>query len=261
MASVALVLFGAGALAFSISQPGHDGPARFADTILAKTRNLVVGLGFGLDQVGVTGAKMTGTTAVLDRIRMDQARTLFFFDFKAAVRRVEDLPWVAKAEITRRYPGQLHVTVSEREAFAVWRSDNGLKLIDVDGRVLAATNARMAPQLPVVAGVGAPEATANLMRLLLNYPTLLSRLQQTERILDRRWRLSFLNGSQIELPSDGEAAALRTLFGRPGLMRALDTPKTTVDLRVAGLVAVRKAGAVTATTLSVSGEGKSPQGG
>ncbi|MEO1544699.1 MAG: FtsQ-type POTRA domain-containing protein [Pseudomonadota bacterium] len=249
-----------GAVAFGLSTDQWQSTS-WARSLSSHARAVVVGTGFGLDQVGVSGATMTGTSAVLDRMEMDQVRTLLLFDLKAAANRIEQLPWVKTAEITRRYPGQLHVKVHEREAFALWQTDKALKLVDIDGRVLAVTNTRMAPKLPVVSGRGAPETAAELMRVLVGYPTVTEQLRAAERVLDRRWRLSLVNGSQIELPSQGAARALATIARMPGLRRLLSEPNTSIDLRVNGIVSVRQPGARTATTFPVSGGRRVHRGG
>ena len=64
------------------------------------------------------------------------------------------------------------------------------------------------------------------------------RLQEAQRIADRRWTLLLINGTRVHLPADGMAAALAWLESRAetGL---LDARLAVIDLRVAGQLVVR----------------------
>ncbi|MEL7048362.1 MAG: FtsQ-type POTRA domain-containing protein [Pseudomonadota bacterium] len=232
-----------------------------AQTVLPKLRTIAVELGFGLEQVGVTGATMTGTADVLAKLQMSHAQTLLFFDVNAAARRIETLPWVAKAEMTRRFPGELHVEIQERVPFALWQMSNGLYLIDSQGRTLGRTNDRAAPNLPRVSGTGAAYEAGHLMTVLALYPDVVSRLRVAERIGGRRWRLMLKNGSAIDLPSGGEARALGTYASHPMLAGVIDQPDAIVDLRLHDRIVVRRTNGKTAVMRPIPGATGAHRGG
>lgn len=78
---------------------------------------------------------------------------LFDVPMNALKSRVEALPWVAGATITRQWPGRIRIRIIERHAFARW---DGRELIDTNGHVFqVAMNALPAAQwnaLPELAG-------------------------------------------------------------------------------------------------------------
>jgi cell division protein FtsQ len=99
-----------------------------------------------IDGVGHTTAADVGRVAGISR-----GDTMVGVDVDGAATRVEDLPWVEEATVTRRWPGTVEIHVTEREPVATVEVAEGrMALVDVDGRVLEVT--RQPP-------AGLPEAT------------------------------------------------------------------------------------------------------
>jgi hypothetical protein len=55
-------------------------------------------------------------------------------DIDAARARVEALPWVKQATLTKLFPDTLDIAVVEREPFALWQYAGVVRLIDDEGR-------------------------------------------------------------------------------------------------------------------------------
>ena len=213
--------------------------------------------GLGLDQIAITGHRFTSDDAIFKALDLNSTRTLWAFDPKAAQRKLEELPWVYDAELSRVYPGQLDVRITEREPFALWRHDGREELIDKTGRVLQAVSAGSVTHLPVVAGENAEREAGNLMVLLARYQPLARVFKWAERVDGRRWSLHLEAGGRIELPADGEALALSELEAKGQLATLLAGPPTIIDLRASGRIAIRSAPAATASSgqRSVAGIG------
>jgi cell division protein FtsQ len=106
-----------------------------------------------VDRVRVAGASRTAVEDVARAAGIDHGEPMVSVDAAAAAARVEDLPWVDAASVTRRWPGTVLVRVTEREPLAVVEVTEGrMALVDQDGRVLDVT-ARVPPELPRVTGV------------------------------------------------------------------------------------------------------------
>ena len=186
--------------------------------------------GFGLRQVAITGYRFTADGDIFDAIDLEHARTLLSFDSRAAQGRIEALPWVDTASIERILPDRIEVRIKERTPIAVWQRGEGLFLIDVTGRVLAAVPGNRVPPLPRISGEGAAEAAAGLLRVLAAYPAVLRELALAERVGERRWTLWLADGGSILLPATGETAALVRAVAIRG---ALAWRAIAIDLRVA----------------------------
>ncbi|HYD16305.1 MAG TPA: cell division protein FtsQ/DivIB, partial [Hyphomicrobium sp.] len=153
--------------------------------------------------------------------------------------RIERLPWIDTAELTRVYPGRLDIRVTERKPYAVWTRADRHYLIDKTGRTLAAVSGESLPDLPRFAGEGAASEAATLLENLARYPVVASRLEEAQRISERRWRLKLANATTIELPADGEVGALEELAQDADLSKVVAAGRSTLDFRGPGRVAIR----------------------
>jgi cell division protein FtsQ len=174
----------------------------------AGIERLLERMGFGLRQASVTGYRYTADSAVFDALQLEHARTLLFFDSRAAQRRIEALPWVATATIARILPDRVEVRITERTPIAIWQRSEHSFLIDATGRVLSEVAADTNAQLPRVAGEGAAAAAAELLALLRAYPSLEQQMAVAERVGERRWTLWLSDGGGILLPAEAAGEAL-----------------------------------------------------
>jgi cell division protein FtsQ len=198
-------------------------------------------MGFGLDQVGVTGQRFTFDGDIFDALDLASAKSAASFDTQAVKSRIERLPWVATAEITRGFPGRLDIRISERQPFAVWRRGGSDYLVDKTGRVLGAAATGAQPGLPRISGEGAANEAASLLALVESYPDIARRLVEAERVGERRWTLKLSGGVVLNLPASQDAAALNMLTADAGLKRIVAGENSIVDLRAPGRVTVRNA--------------------
>ena len=117
---------------------------------------------FRVSHIEVRGAARSGAADVGASARVALHQPLISVDAAAVARRVERLPWVATARITKSWPSTLVVTVVERTPVAQVADGSRWALVDGTGRVLAVENGRAAG-LVVLAWSGAvPGAGAEL---------------------------------------------------------------------------------------------------
>jgi cell division protein FtsQ len=198
--------------------------------------------GFGIDTVVLSGHRYTADSDLYDALSLSESRSLVTFDPARVRLRLEKLPWVASAEITRVYPDRLDIRVAERRPFAVWRRSDGEVLIDAGGRVLSPINRSTGLGLPHVTGEGAASEARALFDLLARYPSIGPRVLESRRVGARRWSLVLAGGVTVHLPASGEEAALELLSTDPDLARLLGAGNCLIDLRVAGRIGIRQAG-------------------
>ncbi|MGQ0671270.1 MAG: cell division protein FtsQ/DivIB [Hyphomicrobium sp.] len=212
---------------------------RSESALLPKLERLAVVVGLGIDEVVLEGHAFTADGAVYDAIDLDNSRTFLTLDTAAVRTRIERLPWVATADITRVYPGRLAIRIRERKPFAVWRRGEEEQLVDRGGRVLALLRPGSIRDLPLVIGEGANTEAAGLLSLLDRFTDLKSRLTAVERIAERRWTLHLAGDITIHLPTDRVVPALEQLASCRCLTTALTVPGTTTDLRAENRIAIR----------------------
>jgi cell division protein FtsQ len=151
-----------------------------------------------VDHVRIGGAQRTTSDQLLAASRIHRGMAMIDIDEGAAVRRIEALPWVARATVHRQWPGAVVVGVTERLPVAAAAGSPGSWVaLDVTGRVLATVPAPP-PDQPALAGVppaGLPGthlggAAGGLLRVAAALPT---------SVRARVAAVALAEGGQVEL--------------------------------------------------------------
>jgi cell division protein FtsQ len=199
-------------------------------TVVSELDRLAEAAGLGLIQVSASGHRFTSDRDIFDALDLANAKSLLRFDGRAARARLERLPWVRTATVTRILPDQVAVVVTERQPLAVWQRPGRDLLIDSTGRVLAAAT-ETDRRLPRVAGEGAGSEFATFLQRLSHYPEIASRLEVAERIGERRWTLRLTRELTIQLPAHEPERALADLVRPETASRFLTLEAAAIDLR------------------------------
>lgn len=205
---------------------------------IEQLQEAMLGFGFGIDQVSLTGHQFTSDRDVYKALDLEHARTFAAFDADAARRRIEALSWVDTAQITRLYPGGLKVEIRERRPTALWDYKGRTYLIDESGRALGLAPSR-GWKLPRISGDGANSEAAMLFTALSRHPDIARNVARADRVGARRWSLLLKNGSRLELAADREVEGLEQISRDGTLRRALTGPAYAVDVRTPGRTAMR----------------------
>lgn len=190
---------------------------------------LLTKAGFGVSEIALSGHRFTLDGDIYDQIGANQETSLLPFDAAAAKARIERLPWVERAGVTRAFPNRLEIRITERTPFAVWIKAGRVTLIDASGRELGPVPHDAVPELPRIAGEGANATAFELMAALRGHADLAHDVTLATRVSGRRWRLTLSGGAILDLPAEGEQAALM----RAAALRAEGpiAPHHVVDLR------------------------------
>ncbi|WP_308909348.1 cell division protein FtsQ/DivIB [Pseudokordiimonas caeni] len=158
--------------------------------------------GFVLNDISVEGAMRTRQGDVLAALDVDTGMPILAIDLIAMKERLETLPWVKTAVVSRVFPGSLVVKVSERQPFALWQADGKVHLIDAEGIIITSRGLAEFTDLPLIVGAGATRDLPSLVTLLDDAPEFKGRIKSAVRIGGRRWDLVFTNGIRLKLPED-----------------------------------------------------------
>lgn len=195
--------------------------------------------GLRIDQVSVSGHRLTPDADIFDAIDLASVRSLLSLDSSAARQRIERLPWIKTATISRVFPASLKVHVTERKPAALWIRNARDYLIDETGRVLSAVRPGTHRGLPRVAGQGAESEAKALLDLVARYPIIAKRFEMAERVGARRWTLRLTNGVTVHLGADREARAFQALSSLEDLGKLISGRDVIVDLRSRSRITVR----------------------
>jgi len=231
------VLLIAGALGYGVVKGGHvaDVVAWFknARDVAANT------VGFRIVAISLTGAKEVSREEILTTAGVTGRASLLFLDADAARARLMANPWIGDAAVLKLYPDRLQITITERQAFALWQKDGRISVIAADGTVLEPFVERRYVTLPLVVGDGAQREAKDFLAVLGRYPDIRTMVRAAIRVADRRWNLRLLNGIDVRLPETDVAAALERLVALDRDKKLLTRDITMVDLRLPDRVTVR----------------------
>lgn len=90
-----------------------------------------------VDRISVVGARHVTPAEVRAAAGVPLHRHLLFVDTGAIARRVEQMPWVARASVQRDLPGTLRIVIREYTPTAFVRAGSGVMLVAANGRVFA----------------------------------------------------------------------------------------------------------------------------
>jgi cell division protein FtsQ len=196
-----------------------------------------VDAGFALERVRAEGQVRTSDEAILEALGLKVKEPMYGLDVTALKDRIEALPWVREAVVSRELPDTLKVWVKERMPFARWQIGGKLVLVDETAAIIAGPDLREFLGLPFIVGPGAPEAAAELFSVLAAEPELAARVVSAIRVGNRRWDLEFDTGMRLKLPEQskthGPAAAWRTFAEMEAEKGILNLEVMTIDLRLA----------------------------
>lgn len=217
-----------GAVAFAATT-GFGRHMRSVDTLTAQVDHVMIAAGLGINEISVSGHEHTTDREIFKAVAASGA-SLLSLDVRAARRRIEALSWVEQATVSRILPDKLKIEVRERRASAVWLDGETTALVDASGRVLATVGTFVPPDLPRIAGPGAPEAAAEFLTAIAALPALRDRVHVARRIGQRRWDLELTNGTRIRLAAESASTALARLQALDRQTGVLDRDGQLVDL-------------------------------
>ena len=207
---------------------------------LKDTRDQIANaFGFRITSIALAGHRQVTREEILTGAGVTGRTSLLFLDASVARAQLKSNPWIAEATVLKLYPSQLHITVTERQPFALWQRDGKVTVIANDGTVLEPYVAKRFTGLPLVVGAGAEAKAKDFLALLDRYPLVRDQLRASVLVADRRWNLRLKNGADVRLPAVGVEQALDRLVELDRGKKLLSRDIVSVDLRLPDRVTVR----------------------
>jgi cell division protein FtsQ len=195
--------------------------------------------GFHIAGVALSGQRRLSREEVLTIAGVNGRASLLFLAAAEARARLMANPWVADATVQKLYPDRLQITVTEREAFALWQRAGRVGVIAADGTVLESFMPHGVSGLPLVVGAGAETRAKDFLALLDRYPDIRDAVRASVFVGERRWNLKLKNGVDVRLPELGLESALDRLVAFDREKKLLSRDIASIDLRLADRVTVR----------------------
>ncbi|MFN3209125.1 MAG: cell division protein FtsQ/DivIB [Roseovarius sp.] len=195
---------------------------------------------FMVNLLAVEGASGTVEEDIREIFPYDLPASSFDIDLDAVRDMIVSLPAVASASVRVRQGGVLAAHVEERQPVAVWRSHDGLGVVDIEGVVIGDIAHRAdRADLPVIAGKGAARAVPEALAILQAAAPLKGRLRGLVRMGERRWDVVLDRGQRILLPEADPVRALERVIVLAEVQDMLERDLAAVDMRIAARPTIR----------------------
>ncbi len=195
---------------------------------------------FMLKAMQVEGASDGIARDIRETLAIDFPASSFDLDLRDLQEKVLGLDAVERADLSMNPGGVLDIRVVERVPALVWRSPDGLALVDATGKRVSALASRAdRPDLPLVIGRAADQAAAEAIRLVRAADPLALRLRGLVRIGERRWDVVLAEGQKIKLPERGAVDALRRVLAVDAAQDLFARDVVLVDMRLPDRPTVR----------------------
>ncbi|HKA63002.1 MAG TPA: FtsQ-type POTRA domain-containing protein [Methylomirabilota bacterium] len=197
---------------------------------------------FAINEVAVSGASRLTPEEVVSASGIGPGTNLFRLDRAEVVARLEALPLVRRADLVRRFPNRVTISIEERRPFTLVHAGR-LHWIDEHGVSLGAEPKAVAPSVPVITGLHPTDLEGNppsprvaagisLLRVLLRSETAL--IQQISEIDVSRLDgpvLYTVEGVEVRIGAEDWEARLGRLQGVLAQIRTGGEAVSAIDLR------------------------------
>lgn len=194
---------------------------------------------FRVRRIEFVGMRFLSPESTAAALRLGPAASVFD-DLAPVARRALSVPGVLRADVSRRLPGTVVVTIRERQPVALTPKGTALVLMDSLGRTLPYDPTRSAPDLPVAAR---PDARVGrlLGRVQRLSPALFARVASAERLDDDV--LLVVDGRRVLFRPDASVGEMRAVMAVAQDLARKGQAYSELDGRFAGYVIVRGSGA------------------
>lgn len=240
--AAALVL-GLGALGYAAEAVWRaPATARLLERGRDRALGATAAAGFVVARVYGEGRALADETELLKALEPSYGRPILEVDLLAVKDRVESVPWVRSASVSRQLPDTIWVRLDEYRPIARWLDPGGRQvLVSEAGEVVRGASPERFRGLPLLFGDGAPGRAGELLRLVGTQPALAARVTGARLVGGRRWDVHLDGRVEVRLPAERPEVAWRRLAAEERASAVLGRAITAIDLRREGWLTLRVA--------------------
>jgi cell division protein FtsQ len=195
---------------------------------------------FMVNLMAIDGAGQDLAQDIREVVPVDFPSSSFDLDIDRIRDIIAGLDPVKSASVRIRPGGILQVDVTERRPAVLWRTRDGLEMLDETGARVGDLESRSdRADLPLIAGEGANTQTAEALALIAATRPLGNRLRGLVRVGQRRWDVVLDRDQRIQLPEERPVRALERVIALDEVQDLLERDVAVVDMRLGERPTVR----------------------
>lgn len=189
---------------------------------------------FMVNLMAVDGAGTSVASDIREIVPIDFPISSFDLSLEDIRQTIIGLDPVKEASVRIRPGGILKIDVVERIPALIWRTREGIELLDETGAHVGFITARLDfPDLPLIAGEGADKYVEEAIHLYAAAEPLGARLRGLVRVGERRWDVVLDRDQRILLPVQNPVQALERVIELSEVDDMLERDVTVIDMRLA----------------------------
>lgn len=246
---VPFVIVGLAASAFLANEQRRDALNLFVAEMRASIQERPE---FMVSIMAIDGAGSNLAEDIREVVEVDFPISSFDLDLEQLRSRIVGLDPVKSANVRIRPGGILQVDVTERVPVVVWRTWDGVEILDETGAHVDDLRARAErADLPLIAGDGANLHVDEALALLAAAQPFGDRLRGLVRIGQRRWDVVLDRDQRILLPTQDPVQALERVLVLNEVQDLLKRDVEVVDLRIGARATIRMSNDAAADWLEI----------
>lgn len=196
-------------------------------------------VGLKVQEVRIKGQVEASEGDIIRSLNLQKHASMVMFDAAAARKRIQSMPWIEEVSIRKTYPGSVEIVIKERQPFALWQSGKVVSILDLEGQIITGLEDNKFNSLILLVGERADMEGPAFLETLSRFTVVESRVRAAVLVAGRRWNLILDNGLEVKLPQSNIEQALSRMATLQSDNELLDRDIQTIDLRIAGRMAVR----------------------
>ena len=197
-----------------------------------------------IEKIEVQGTNYSDLAEIKETILEHKEKSLIHFPIEEYKSKVEQLDWIKRASIKRKFPDTIYVSIIENLPFAIFIEGINQYLIDDDGEIISKNpdNSKYLELVRVTGSNGNLNFSDLIREINTSYPKILNRIIEVEFIENRRWNLILKQNIKIKLPEKNSSYQLIKLKQLQEEQKLFNTNIIEIDLREIGRATIKVPG-------------------
>ena len=188
--------------------------------------------GLRLETIEVRGRSHTPKPVIIAASELTLGEPILTISLPALHERLSTIGWIRTVAVERRMPSTIRVEITERVPMALLQTEDGHRVIDETGTVIAGADPSAFGHLTVVAGDSAARNAAPILNILRTEPELFAEVWAVTFQSERRWDVHLRSGIRVRLPETDPRTAWSQLAIIDHSKQITDRDLAVIDMRV-----------------------------
>ncbi|MEC7616424.1 MAG: cell division protein FtsQ/DivIB, partial [Pseudomonadota bacterium] len=188
--------------------------------------------GLRLETIEVRGRSHTPKPVIIAASELTLGEPMLTISLPALHERLSTIGWISTVAVERRMPSTIRVEITERVPMALLQTEDGHRVIDETGTVIAGADPSAFGHLTVVAGNSAARNAAPILNILRTEPELFAEVWAVTFQSERRWDVHLRSGIRVRLPETDPRTAWSQLAIIDYSKQITDRDLAVIDMRV-----------------------------